>query len=205
MTDPLIPPWEMCKTCGGDHWTKDHPSLAALLAEASKFVMEEYNGPLARWFDHGRIRIMGPWQFRDGIKWQAIADPYNATGRGFDREIEGVGATPEEALQELIRKFHEQEVNLEQERDEASVEIERLHLEIEVGYNEAAQLRRAAERGRLVILYATAGEHLVPVYDELVHDASVSVDNDFLDVTVMGGASKEYLVGPSTITIRVTR
>jgi hypothetical protein len=23
--DPLIPQWEMCKTCGGDHWTKDHP------------------------------------------------------------------------------------------------------------------------------------------------------------------------------------
>ena len=147
MTDPLTPPWEMCKTCGGDHWTKDHPteteytvaaainatqiqiqlgrdlipvarrllaalppSLSTLLAEASKFVMEEYDGPLARWFDHGRIRIVGPWQFRDGIKWQAIADPYNATGHGFDREIEGIGKTPEEALQELIRKFHEQEV-----------------------------------------------------------------------------------------------
>jgi hypothetical protein len=27
MTDPLIPPWEMCKVCGGDHWTKDHPDL----------------------------------------------------------------------------------------------------------------------------------------------------------------------------------
>ena len=26
-TDPLIPPWEMCKVCGGDHWTKDHPDL----------------------------------------------------------------------------------------------------------------------------------------------------------------------------------
>ncbi len=170
MTDPLIPPWEMCKTCGGDHWTKDHPvtndasetvsypspgesagfdaevdviaaalnatqiqpselqlgrdlrpvarrllaalppSLESLLAEATKFVMEEYSGPLTRWFDHGRIRIVGPWQFRDGIQWQAIADPYNATGHGFDIEIEGVGSTPEEALQELIRKFHEQEV-----------------------------------------------------------------------------------------------
>jgi hypothetical protein len=27
MSDPLIPPWEMCKVCGGDHWTKDHPDL----------------------------------------------------------------------------------------------------------------------------------------------------------------------------------
>lgn len=25
--DPLIPPWEMCQTCGGDHWTKDHRPL----------------------------------------------------------------------------------------------------------------------------------------------------------------------------------
>lgn len=24
-SDPLIPQWEMCKTCGGDHWTRDHP------------------------------------------------------------------------------------------------------------------------------------------------------------------------------------
>ena len=24
--DPLSPPWEDCKVCGGDHWTKDHPS-----------------------------------------------------------------------------------------------------------------------------------------------------------------------------------
>lgn len=22
--DPLSPQWEACKTCGGDHWTKDH-------------------------------------------------------------------------------------------------------------------------------------------------------------------------------------
>jgi hypothetical protein len=84
-------------------------SLETLLAEASKFVMEEYTGPLDRWFDHGRIQIVGPWQFRDGIKWQAIADPYNATMDGFNRPVEGVGDTPEEALQELIRKFHEQE------------------------------------------------------------------------------------------------
>ena len=27
MTDPLIPPWEMCKVCGGDHWTNQHAEI----------------------------------------------------------------------------------------------------------------------------------------------------------------------------------
>ena len=67
------------------------------------------------------------------------------------------------------------------------------------------RLRHDAKRGRLVIMYAKAGEHLVPVYDELVQAADVTVDNDFIDATVFGGAAKEYLVGPSTITIRVTK
>ena len=95
--------------------------------------------------------------------------------------------------------------DLEQERDEASVEIERLHLEIEVGYVEAAQLRELAARGRLVILFGKAGGHLVPVYDEPVRDASVTVNSDFIDTTVFGEEIKKYLVGPSTITIKVTK
>lgn len=28
MNDPLSPPWEACKVCGGDHWTKDHALFA---------------------------------------------------------------------------------------------------------------------------------------------------------------------------------
>ena len=31
-TDPHSPPWEACKVCGGDHWTKDHPAVVAALA-----------------------------------------------------------------------------------------------------------------------------------------------------------------------------
>lgn len=79
-----------------------------LLEEAAEMI--NVDGPLSRWFDHGRIKIVGPWRFHDGIKWQAIAEPYNATGHGFDTEIEGIGVSPEEALTELIREFHEQEV-----------------------------------------------------------------------------------------------
>jgi hypothetical protein len=70
---------------------------------------------------------------------------------------------------------------------------------------EGVQLRAAAKKGRLVILYAKAGEHLVPFYDEPVRDANVSVDNDFIETTVFGDEAKQYLVGPSTITIRVMR
>lgn len=70
---------------------------------------------------------------------------------------------------------------------------------------EAAQLRLDAKRGRLVIMYAKAGEHLVPLYDELVRDANVSVNHDYVDASSWNGDTKTYLVGPSTITIRVTR
>jgi hypothetical protein len=136
MTDPLTPPWEMCKTCGGDHWTKDHllqqipqikweiirgavfeqfkvdlnarlSPLESLLQEA--VLMINVKGPLSRHFDHGRIKIVGPWRLPEGIKWQAIADPYNASWEVSNQPIEGLGSTVEEALQELIRKFHEQE------------------------------------------------------------------------------------------------
>lgn len=34
--DPLTPQWENCKTCGGDHWTKDHPGVAPL--ERHEFI-----------------------------------------------------------------------------------------------------------------------------------------------------------------------
>ncbi len=57
---------------------------------------------LWRYFDHGTIRLVGPWKFRDGTKWQAVAEPYNATGMGRDRPIEGIGGTPEEALAALL-------------------------------------------------------------------------------------------------------
>jgi len=95
--------------------------------------------------------------------------------------------------------------DLEGERDEGLDEIERLHREIEAGYVETASLRELAARGRLVILFAKAGGHLVPVYDEPVRDASVTVNSDFIDTTVFGEETKKYLVGPSTITIRVTK
>ena len=74
-----------------------------------------------------------------------------------------------------------------------------LELEAELG-----NLKREAAKGRLVIMYAKAGEHLVPVFDQMVTAASVEVDNDYQDVTVFGG-TKTDLVGPSVITIRVTR
>ena len=71
--------------------------------------------------------------------------------------------------------------------------------------NTAERLQRDAKRGRLVILYAKAGEHLVPLYDELVRAANVSVDHDYVDASSWNGDTKTYLVGPSTVTIRVTR
>ncbi len=65
---------------------------------------------LWRHFDHGRIHLVGPWRFRDGTKWQAIADPYNATGAEYNREIEGIGSTPQEALLNLLEKMDETEL-----------------------------------------------------------------------------------------------
>ena len=63
------------------------------------------NHPLHR---HGdwRLWLRGPWRFADGIKWMAIAEPYNATGKGLDKEIEGIGESLEEALLDLVTKIH---------------------------------------------------------------------------------------------------
>lgn len=70
--------------------------------------------------------------------------------------------------------------------------------------DEVRRLKCDADRGRLVIMYAKSGEHLVPMYDELVRDANVSVNHDYVDA-VSVGETRTYIVGPSTITIRVTR
>ena len=64
---------------------------------------------LWRYFDHGRIILRGPWRFTAGIKWQAIAEPYNETGTGLDRSIEGIGTTASEALLALLLAISETE------------------------------------------------------------------------------------------------
>jgi len=89
----------------------------------------------------------------------------------------------------------------------ADLEVQLAELETLMAQSEleGVQLRAAAKKGRLVILYAKAGEHLVPFYDELVQRADLIVDSDFVDTTVFGDEAKQYLVGPSTITIRVTK
>ncbi len=83
--------------------------LRALL-DASVAAIESFEPGTDLWrhFDHGRIHLVGPWRFHDGTKWQAIADPYNATMVGRDRPIEGVGGTPEEALTALLAAIKEE-------------------------------------------------------------------------------------------------
>ena len=82
--------------------------LNDLLREACVYV-ESREGPLSRWFHGGRIKIIGPWRIGEGARWLAIAEPYNATGEGFDREIEGVGSSPEVALAQLLRSIERRE------------------------------------------------------------------------------------------------
>lgn len=83
-------------------------------------AIENEDSPLIRWFDHGRIQIVGPWKFHDGkeIKWQGIISPYNAymSASRFDRDVEGVGATPVAALMEALKKFRALELEAENER-----------------------------------------------------------------------------------------
>jgi len=100
-----------------------------------------------------------------------------------------------------IRKGGFLKVGKKQQIAQLSAELAELEAEI-------SNLRRAAKRGRLVIMYAKASDgHLVPLYDELVSDVNFSMDNDYVDVTTQTDPleKREYLVGPSTITIRVTR
>lgn len=52
--------------------------------------------------DQGRLIIRGPWRFASGVKWQAILEPYNATGYGLDKDIEGIGDTYTDALEDLL-------------------------------------------------------------------------------------------------------
>lgn len=82
-------------------------TLSELLAEAVTAI-ENKDSPRWRYFAHGRIKLVGPWDIEwHGHRptWQAIAEPYNATGQGLDRDIEGLGGTPEEALQDLLAKL----------------------------------------------------------------------------------------------------
>jgi hypothetical protein len=60
-----------------------------------------------RLFRYGswRLSLVGPWRMPEGLTFQAIAHPHNATGEGLDREIEGIGGSPEAALRDLIGKI----------------------------------------------------------------------------------------------------
>lgn len=57
--------------------------------------------PLAQHFSHGRLKIVGPWQFQTGWKWQALAEPYNGDGSEGNSAIEAIGATFTEAVRKL--------------------------------------------------------------------------------------------------------
>lgn len=83
--------------------------------------------------------------------------------------------------------------------------VEKAEADVSDLEREAERLKRAAKRGRLVILFAKAGEHLAPLYDELINGADLTVDNDVVDVSAFGDTNKMYIAGPSTITIRVTK
>ncbi len=41
MTPDPRPQWEDCKVCGGDHWTKDHPSSAPDVEGLRRAVLDE--------------------------------------------------------------------------------------------------------------------------------------------------------------------
>ena len=66
--DPLSPPWENCKVCGGDHWTKDHmPAVrstrdtpeAALAAVVKAEEWRLANHPDDHWHEYG-VAEFGP-------------------------------------------------------------------------------------------------------------------------------------------------
>jgi hypothetical protein len=40
--DPLSPQWEDCKVCGGDHWTKDHPTPSGGVAVAEAVALRHH-------------------------------------------------------------------------------------------------------------------------------------------------------------------
>ena len=72
-------------------------------AVAAAFDLEPSH-PRWRYFHGGRLKLIGPWDIEhDGHRptWQAIAEPYNATGQGLDHEVEALGGTPAEALAAL--------------------------------------------------------------------------------------------------------
>jgi hypothetical protein len=77
-------------------------SALDLALETIQFPRDHVLYRYGRW----RLRLVGPWRFPDGTKWQAIAEPHNATGHDLNQDIEGVGDTPEEALLSLVTKIH---------------------------------------------------------------------------------------------------
>jgi hypothetical protein len=82
-------------------------SLDAAFAEAVKAIAFEYPHPLFS-FGTWRLQLRGPWSLNEPrFNWWAFAEPYNATGRGLDRAIEGYGETLEEALVDLVAKIRE--------------------------------------------------------------------------------------------------
>ena len=87
-------------------------TLDAAWAEAEAALPNGYehrDHPLWR-FGSWRMRVVGPWNIEHSghrPTWQAIAEPYNATGNGLDSEVEALGATPAAALIALAEKLRE--------------------------------------------------------------------------------------------------
>lgn len=50
------PPWEACKICGGNHWTKDHdlpgPDNLPPNLKPGGLVFQTYRGDGSLWFEH---------------------------------------------------------------------------------------------------------------------------------------------------------
>lgn len=80
-------------------------SLQSALDLALETINFPRDHPLYR-YGRWRLRLIGPWRFPDGIKWQAIAEPHNATGHDLDSDIEGLGSSPEEAFLALVTKIN---------------------------------------------------------------------------------------------------
>jgi len=58
--------------------------------------------PLHR-YGSWRLSIRGPWGFREKqYQWWCFAEPYNATGKGLDHDIEGYGETLDAAADSLV-------------------------------------------------------------------------------------------------------
>lgn len=88
--------------------------LTQAWVDAEKAIDFPQNDP--RWrYGTWMLRLAGPWDIEyNGHRptYQAWADPYNATGDGFDKSIEGLGPTPAAALRDLIQKLESTSVSV---------------------------------------------------------------------------------------------